>query len=280
MGKRSGSGKGCGCGIGCGCGCCGGVKFCLILFNTIFLISSAALVAFGIWAKVEKNFVSLQNLVDYGTGDRTLRNTGSVLIGFGFFFVIVSAFGCLAVCRAQKKYLIILYTLLLFVILCCGIAVAVAYGVFKGKIDSDLADALNKTVNEYEQGTDLATDWDYMQTWMKCCGSAGPKDYTNVKFHDKEMHVPNTCCVLTNSDPKHPNPENEKRCQQDAYMYQLGNITSSQTLHTIGCYESLGDFIASKLGIIIGVGVAISTLQILGICLAIGLCINDDYRRF
>ncbi|XP_053385002.1 tetraspanin-6-like isoform X1 [Mercenaria mercenaria] len=284
MGKRFRAGGrdcGCGIGIGCGCGCCGSgpfARFSLLLFNTIFLISGLTFVGLGIWVKVEKNFVSLQDLVDHGAGDSTLSNAGSVLIGFGFFVAVVSALGCLAVCCSKKKAIISVYTLLLIVIFCCGIAASIIYGVFRGKIDDTLSNALTKTVKSYKLESEYTKDWDYVQTWMKCCGSTGPKDYKDVKFQEPSKYVPETCCVLTNNDPEQPKPRNGTQCQMDAQQYLEGNITTSQVLQTIGCYQSLEDIIDAHLAVIIGVGVAIATLQLLGICLAIGICLETSDR--
>ncbi|XP_053385003.1 tetraspanin-6-like isoform X2 [Mercenaria mercenaria] len=259
MGKRFRAGGrdcGCGIGIGCGCGCCGSgpfARFSLLLFNTIFLISGLTFVGLGIWVKVEKNFVSLQDLVDHGAGDSTLSNAGSVLIGFGFFVAVVSALGCLAVCCSKKKAII-------------------------SVIDDTLSNALTKTVKSYKLESEYTKDWDYVQTWMKCCGSTGPKDYKDVKFQEPSKYVPETCCVLTNNDPEQPKPRNGTQCQMDAQQYLEGNITTSQVLQTIGCYQSLEDIIDAHLAVIIGVGVAIATLQLLGICLAIGICLETSDR--
>ncbi|XP_060557082.1 leukocyte surface antigen CD53-like isoform X1 [Ruditapes philippinarum] len=282
MGKRTfgGRGEGCGCGIGCGCGCCGNsalCKLCLVLFNTIFLISAAAFVGIGIWVKVEKRFVSLQDLVDHGLGDSTLTNAGLALIGFGLFVVVVSAFGCLAVYRGSKC-LIFLYVICLLVIFGCCVAAAVVYGKFKGEIDDSFSNSLKKTIKTYKEGSDNADDWDNVQTWLKCCGSKGPKDYTEVKFNEPYMFVPTTCCVLTNTDADHPTPQNGTQCQMDARMYIDGNITSSHVLETTGCFTSLQDIIYANVATIIGVGVTIAVLQIVTFFLAIGMCMDPENK--
>lgn len=276
MGKK-GHGRGCGCGVGCGCGCCGGgpIAICLlVLLNTAFLAGGVALVAFGILAKTDKSFTSLQGLVDAGLDDKTLSTAGFVVIGFGCLVAIVSAFGCIAVCCGKSKCLVFLYGFSLFLIFCCGIATAIVYGLFNGKIKDKLSGGLTKSLKNYKTGNEQATEWDYVQSWISCCGSNGPKDYTNITL-GKDMHVPDTCCVLTNSDAEHPNPRNKTACQIDAYNFQHGNLTSSLVLETSGCYDSIQDYVTSKLGIIIGVGVAISTLQMFGICLVIGLCMDS-----
>lgn len=62
----------------------------------------------GIWVRVDKNVVNMQNLIEFNSDDKSLSTAAYVLIGFGSFVLLVSAFGFLAACCANKtKFFII-----------------------------------------------------------------------------------------------------------------------------------------------------------------------------
>ncbi|XP_045175944.2 tetraspanin-6-like [Mercenaria mercenaria] len=254
-------------------------KFGLITFNIIFLLSGIAVLAVGIWVRVDKNVVNMQNLVEFDSDDKSLSTAAYVLIGFGSFVLIVSAFGFLAACCASKtKFFIVGYIAFLVIIFIGEFAGGITAAVFKGKIDDNLPDVLSDSFKKYEPGKGhlLAKAWDYMQTWLHCCGSGGPKDYKNVNFTSLTQHVPKTCCKLSNSDPEDAKPENAAACQIEALWFQ--NDTQGKTysnVQTKGCYSSLEDKIKSHIGVIIGVAVGIAMFQLLGIVMSICICKRD-----
>ncbi|KAL4225046.1 hypothetical protein ACF0H5_015740 [Mactra antiquata] len=263
-----------------GCGECM-AKFGLITFNILFLLSGVAVLGVGIWVKVDKNVVNMQHLVEFDSDDKSLSNAAWVLIGFGSFVLLVSAFGFLAACCAEKtRFFIIGYIFFLVVIFCGEFGGGITAAVFKGKIDSKLQETLTSSLESYKPGNNLiAKAWDYVQTWLKCCGSnLGPKDYKNANFTDLGQHVPKTCCVLKNNDPENPTPENEAQCQIDALQCQSSNTCPSKNVKIEGCYKEFEKEIKSHLVLIIGVGVGIAMFQLLGIVMAICICKNkkDD----
>lgn len=256
-----------------GCGECL-AKFGLITFNIIFLLSGVAVLAVGIWVKVDKDVVNMQHLVEFDSNDSSLSTAAYVLIGFGSFVLVVSAFGFLAACCAENtRFFIIGYIFFLVLIFCGEFAGGISAAVYKHKIDDELPGILKKTFEKYTPGNNLlAKAWDYVQTWLGCCGSTGPKDYSAVKFNETNVHVPKTCCVLTNKDPEHPKPKDETKCQTDANDVITKNKTVSDSVKTNGCYNQFEDVIKSHLGVIIGVGVGIGMFQLLGIVMSICIC--------
>lgn len=252
-------------------------KFGLITFNVLFLISGIAVLGVGIWVKVDKNVVNMQHLVEFDSDDKSLSNAAWVLIGFGAFVLIVSVFGFLAACCAEKtRFFIIGYIFFLVIIFCGEFGGGITAAVFKKDVDNNLQKTLKKSLDNYIPGNNLiAKAWDYMQTWLKCCGSKqGPKDYKNANFTGTTDHVPKSCCVLTNSDPENPTPKNSAQCQTDASTCQTStNGTCPNTyVKTEGCYDKLEQEIKSHLALIIGVGVGIAMFQLLGIVMAVCIC--------
>lgn len=71
-------------------------------------LSGIAVLGVGIWVRVDKNVVNMQNLIEFNSDDKSLSTAAYVLIGFGSFVLLVSAFGFLAACCANKtKFFII-----------------------------------------------------------------------------------------------------------------------------------------------------------------------------
>lgn len=71
-------------------------------------LSGIAVLGVGIWVRVDKNVVQMQDLIEFNSDDKSLSTAAFVLIGFGSFVLLVSAFGFLAACCAEKtKFFII-----------------------------------------------------------------------------------------------------------------------------------------------------------------------------
>lgn len=256
-----------------GCGECL-AKFGLISFNILFLLSGIGVLGVGIWLKVDKNVVNMQHLVEFDSKDKQLDIAANILIGFGSFVLLVSALGFFAACT-QKKIFIGFYIAFLVLIFAGEFAGGITAAVFKGKIEDELPKILSKTFSQYTPGKNLlAKAWDYMQVWLKCCGSTGFKDYQHVNFTKPTQHVPLTCCKLSNKDPENPKPLDSNKCLEEATIPSSQNNTFMY-LQGEGCYSSLEDAIKSHLGLIIGVGVGIAMIQLLGIVLACCVCRRD-----
>lgn len=257
-----------------GCGECL-AKFGLISFNIIFLLSGVAVLGVGIWVKVDKDVVNMQNLVQFDSTDKSLDTAAYVLIGFGAFVLLVSALGFFAAC-SQNTVFIALYIAFLVIIFVGEFAGGITAAVYKGKIDEKLPEILQGSLKNYTEGNTLINKaWDYVQVWMSCCGSKGPIDYSNGNFTNPTHHVPTTCCVLSNSDPEKPTPKNVTACQHDADIIQKGTDITSASLKKNGCFSSFEEQIKSHLALIIGVGVGIGMIQLLGIVLACYVCRSD-----
>ena len=59
--------------------------------------------ATGIFVKVNPDVVNMQHLVSFDSGDDALGKAAWVLIGFGVFVLIVSAFGFFTACCGESK---------------------------------------------------------------------------------------------------------------------------------------------------------------------------------
>ncbi|KAH3887944.1 hypothetical protein DPMN_011966, partial [Dreissena polymorpha] len=170
------------------------------------------------------------------------------------------------------------YIFFLSVVLIGELGGGIAAAVFKGKIHDQLPDILNKSLGpNYTPGNSLQTKaWDYVQVWLTCCGSTGPKDYSGTNFTDKSTHVPDTCCVLTNNDPDKPIVKNSTACQTEANQIQHNATATSNFVKKEGCFTSFESQIKSHVVLLVGVGVGIAMLELLGIVLACYVCRRGD----
>lgn len=76
---------------------------------SFFQVSGIAVLAVGIWVKVDKNVVSMQHLVSLDTSDKSLETAGWVLIGVGAFVLLISALGFLAAVKPNRFFTISVY---------------------------------------------------------------------------------------------------------------------------------------------------------------------------
>lgn len=259
--KIDGQGNGGGCGI-CFCGCCCSrvAKCCLFIINTVFLLMGVV----GIGVNVTKD-VSIDDVKHDG-----VQRVRWIFLGLCLWVFLVSAFGCMSLCCLKKnKCYIVLYALMLVSLL--AITISGASLVVSEGCDEDMSNPSKKSFEVYYPGNDFAKNMDYYQTLCECCGSRGVNDYINVSFFTEDTFVPITCCRY---NPEYLDPVKEKisQCQKEAHEYQNGNTSHSfRYLKTIGCNQSCNELCGKvKHGIIL-VSFGLALLQILEICLSIGL---------
>lgn len=166
-------------------------------FNLIFWLLGIAVLAIGIYSRVEND--TWQDLIDMNT----IYETANLLIAAG---VIVAVIGFLGCCGAIKKWqwMLIVYSILVLLIFVLEI-VAGAYAYSKRdkvqtKLTSGLRDGIQ--INYDEKGTasvGLTKAIDWFQENVKCCGADGPDDWKKSKWYKKmstnaTADVPSSCC--------------------------------------------------------------------------------------
>jgi len=65
-------------------------------------VSGIAVLAVGVWVKVDKNVVNMQHLVEIDSTDNALTTASTVLIIFGVGVLLIAAFGFFAACLPEK----------------------------------------------------------------------------------------------------------------------------------------------------------------------------------
>ncbi|KAF3705149.1 Tetraspanin-11 [Channa argus] len=222
------------------------LKYLLFVFNFLFWMGGAAVLAVGIWTLVKKSdYLSL-------LASSTFAVSAYILILAGALVVITGFLGCCAVIREQRRCLSTYFFCLLLIFLIELVAGVLAY-VYYQKLSDELKQHLNQTMTEnYDQpGKEAITlAVERLQQDFKCCGSNNSNDwmasvYISSKLAEGRV-VPDSCCkTITPRCGKRDHPSN---------IYKVEG----------GCITKLEQFLADHLLIIGAVGIGVACLQICG----------------
>lgn len=250
-------------GLGCGMNC---LKVLLFVFNFIFWLLGIAVLAVGIWSRVDTG--TWETLLE----DSTILNAANMMIAAG---VIVAVIGFLGCCGAIKKSqcMLVAYAVLIFLIFILEIVAGIYTYTKKETVQNNLSQHIEKAVNNSYGQTGKSNEAmtksiDWFQTNVKCCGTKGPGDWKKTAWYrnskDPSKEVPESCCV----DKSVPN------CNRGTAV-ALGN-----KIYRTGCVEAGKQFAKDHLWKIGGAAIGIGVIQLFGIVFAICLCkaIGDEEK--
>ncbi|XP_076310723.1 CD151 antigen-like isoform X2 [Tachypleus tridentatus] len=257
--------------LSCGAKC---AKVVLIVFNLIFWLSGAAILATGIYILMETDKATLFKLFEVDGNYSVMQYLAFALIGVGGLVFIVGFFGCCGAVR-ESKCLLITYFLFLFIILGCELAIGILAVIYHNKvIDKMKTNLTEKLQNDYGFNKDVTEAIDFAQVKFRCCGINGADDYVNSNWKkdviSKENNVSKTCCLLVNDNNpeayKEPHPVNDTFCQSE------DSSTINIYRHQSGCLIKLEDFVRRESTVLIGIGCGIAGLEVFGMIFSICLC--------
>ncbi|XP_069484392.1 tetraspanin-11-like isoform X2 [Ambystoma mexicanum] len=220
------------------------LKYLLFIFNFLFWMGGAAVMAVGIWTILEKSdFLSL-------LASSTFIVSAFILLFAGGLVMITGFLGCCAVIREQRSCLSTYFSMLLLIFLIELVAGILAY-VYYHKLGEELKLHLNRTMMEnYEQpGKEHVTQAiDQLQQDLKCCGSNSSADWLNSTYIRSTLDrvVPDSCCKTT--------------------TVKCGSRNHPSNIYKVegGCITKLETFLADHLLIIGAVGIGVACLQLHG----------------
>ncbi|KAM4677368.1 tetraspanin-11-like isoform 2-T2 [Discoglossus pictus] len=145
------------------------LKYLLFMFNFLFWVGGAVVIAMGLWTLLEKSdYISLLATSSLALSTYMLLTAGSLVMITGFL-------GCCAMIREQRICLTV--------------------------ISDELKQDLNQTMRENyaEPGRkDITLAIDHLQQDFKCCGSSGYEDWRYTLYINSERSenrvVPDSCC--------------------------------------------------------------------------------------
>ncbi|KAH9518742.1 hypothetical protein Btru_006130 [Bulinus truncatus] len=270
-------------------------KILLSIFNIIFILVGIALLAVGIWTAVSKVYVS------HVIGDSLFSAASYLLIAVGVIVVCICILGLIALCKENKRWLMIYFGLLIFGFLIL-ITTAILGIIFKGEVEGVMVNKLRESlVDGYGKDKIITDAWDQLQTELECCALSqkplGPsmifnfpyKDGTNPKNQNERDHqdswpiykrtefyarqlkigdgdrkyVPASCCVV---DKRTKDYKSLKHCQ----FFSTGPPTnyestfSNDYLLYQGCYDKSKELVLSQSDIIVALGFVFAFLMVAG----------------
>lgn len=227
--------------------CCKGLlKTMMFLFNGIIFLAGVAILAVGIWVKVDSGSLMgiLGSIEGAPAGLDQLVNVSYLLIAVGAVLLVIGFLGCCGAVRESRCMLLTFFSIVLIIFL-AEVAGAIVLFVFKDLAETligDLSDEVRKDIQENYGGKDQVTDlWDATMEQFQCCGFSNYTDFEGATFLNTSY--PSFCCNST---------LHEDRCTLANAM--LSNVP--------GCFEKLVDFIEDNTVIVAGVALGIAALEI------------------
>nr|AAY53606.1 tetraspanin family protein [Branchiostoma belcheri tsingtauense] len=231
-------------------GCCASIiKILLFIFNFIFWIIGIAILAIGIWLRVDANI----SKVVAGEIDLGFFYTACyVLIVAGAFTMVVGFLGCWGAVKENRLFLL-LFAILIGLLVILEFVAGILAVVYRNDLDKWVTDAVNKALDGEKVNDKNANFQQFvidLQKQFTCCGLIQISDWGN--------------------------PCNEGQCK----TCPISAINQCETA-TCGrvykpCVDKLNQFLADNIIIVGGVGLAFAFLQIVGIVFACILRRNLD----
>ncbi|KAH9399469.1 hypothetical protein TYRP_017881 [Tyrophagus putrescentiae] len=273
--------------LSCGAKC---AKLLLLVFNTLFWLSSVTLFALGVYFLVEDDRSALFRLFSLHKFNYALLQFlawAFVFIGLGTF--IVAFCGCCGTIK-NNRYILVVYTILLMLTFALELTVGILAIIFQEKVITELkVDLPSKLQQEYGMQSSFTAAMDLAQTKFECCGIDSPADYYKSVWHLQQLNGPlhsqvaRTCCLLQNKHESqahiNPRPVNETLCQ--SLDLNLSRLYRNQK----GCKRTLESFIRSESIVFVVLGCGLAALSLVGIIISICFCrsvrssANDSQRK-
>jgi len=232
------------------------MKTIMMVFNFIFWVTGVAVLALGIWMKVQL-YMYIELTTEYYT------EAPYVLIGTGCGIIIIGFLACMCTSKG-KPVLIYMFAGFLFVVFIAELAVGIAGFVYRNKIQDGFSTGLTNALDNYGTDETAAEAFDGIQSALNCCGKDGYADWFAVAWSGQLTNgVPASCCI-------------EEGCANNP----ANGTVSTDVIHTEGCYTLVTSFMRSNFAIIGGVAVGFAFIQFFGSLLACCLAKNINKNKY
>lgn len=233
------------------------MKTMLMVFNFVFWISGIAVLALGIWMKVQLHiYVELTTMY--------YNETPYVLMGVGGGIILVGTLGCCCTVKGKSAFLY-MYAAFLVLVFVVELSVAIAAFVYRGKLEEGFNEGLTNALKEYEEDDEKTKAINDIQEGLHCCGKDKYSDWFEVPYGKDDNRVPESCCIDKND------------CKPTNLPPAGSNVTG---IYVEGCYTKVTTFMEKNFGIIGGVAVGFAFIQLLGALLSCGLAKNINKAKY
>lgn len=251
----------------------GPIKYTMFIFNFLFWLLGALLVAIGVYAALDKwasgEGFRLENVFDI------IFNLAFLLIIIGGVVFIVSFAGCIGALRENMCFLKF-YSFCLLMFFLVEMALAALGFIFPKKVtgflDGTLSDEL---IQNYRDDLDFQNLIDLVQKEFECCGisSEGYRDWSKNEYFNCTLNpkdnpsvercgVPFSCCV------------NDQTSELVNYMCGFGiqelkkESNIKEKIFTEGCIPKIQDYFEHNIYVVGGIALGVALAQLLVIWLS------------
>ncbi|CAH1173720.1 unnamed protein product [Phaedon cochleariae] len=256
--------------MGAGYNC---MKYLFIVINIIFLLFAIAGISVSIWMFVDPTIPLhfTQESKDY------LISTVIILLA-SIILLILSILGIYSVGKEVRKALVVSFCLLLIIVV-AEIAAGVWGYINREGLEAHIRASVKSTVrDDYVNDQNIRDLFDAIQSKMHCCGAERPTDWTRgkefnmaVSANAKLFSIPASCCRENMSS---------QRCLEAITDLKVGSEPDKTVIYDNGCYTLILDKLKESVCIILIVGGAILSVQLLGLILGLILAcsMNRPHR--
>jgi len=259
------------------------IKYLLCLFNLIFFLAGAAVLAVGIWLSVDKtSFTMLTNLSQDDSlaqfNDPSVIEQGAyILIAAGALIFIIGFLGCCGSLK-ESRLMLGLYGGLMLIVFLMFIAAAILVTVYKHETERGLKSFLKFTIDKWYSTKDkpntITVSWNVAMAQLSCCGA---NNYTDFRTAEKwtasrpaGQLVPAACCQLQISSSNMYEPR-DPEC--------LTKPSAGNSFYLVGCYHAIKRHAVENVNIFIGACVAFGAMLLIVAILSFCLCKMIDLRE-
>ncbi|XP_056625772.1 tetraspanin 34a [Triplophysa dalaica] len=227
-------------------GCNGFLKVMMFVFNGLIFLAGAAILALGIWVKVDK--ISLLGFLDHIDDAppelAQLTNVGYLLIAVGVFLALVGFLGCCGAMQ-ENRCMLLSFFIIVLIIFIVEVAAAVVLFIFEplaAKLLEDVGQKVSRSLRDkYGEEESFTAVWNNTMNELNCCGYYNYSDFTASQFVNKTSLYPETCCLT-----------NVTTCDEN----------SVQNLPRLGCFQAFVNLIEENAVLLAGVAIGIAALEI------------------
>ncbi|XP_076311969.1 tetraspanin-8-like [Tachypleus tridentatus] len=222
------------------------MKYIIFTFNFLLWCLGGALFGLGVWIRTDEDFWEYENNLPV----QNYYQATYIVIAVGAIILIISFIGCCGA-ATESPCLLLTYFITMFVMVILEMAAAgLVWRASSGdKLQEFLTQHIAAEMERQQYDENARRFMDLMQIHLECCGANSMLDY-----RDRGWTIPQSC-----SDER------------------------SNNIFIRGCGENLRRYLASKGGIIGGLAVGLTLIQIA--CLLFSVCLfcalkNDLMKDF
>nr|XP_057933608.1 tetraspanin-33 [Doryrhamphus excisus] len=235
------------------------VKYLLFLFNFIFWLIAMAMIAIGVYARVEKHAETALACLSV--------DPAMMLLVVGVLMFIITFCGCVGSLR-ENICLLQFFCISLTIIFLLQLAAGVLGFIFSDKARNKVTQMVTNAIVHYRDDIDLQNLIDFGQKQFSCCGAVTYGDWSkNMYFNctasnpsQERCAVPFSCCIITKDEVINT------MCGQG--MQEMEYVKASNYIYTNGCIDKVVDWIHSNLFLLGGIALGLAIPQLVGILLS------------